>query len=154
MLLMGDKRHKTYLFAFIDDMSRLIAHAESYLSESLATYLQALRQALLKRGGCHASSISTTAQPSAPTTWKRSPPPWASPWPIHHPTCLRTGAKSKDFLSLIVEFDEFPQWCGNEVDHGHEDRDITVDFGSCPGGLEDAVKPFQAGVGLVGGPAA
>ncbi|CAO0824197.1 hypothetical protein DFAR_490009 [Desulfarculales bacterium] len=32
MLLVGDKRRKTYLFAFIDDMSRLIAHAEFYLS--------------------------------------------------------------------------------------------------------------------------
>lgn len=50
MVLVGDKRRKTYLFAFIDDMSRLIAHAEFYLSEGLTTYLQALRQALLKRG--------------------------------------------------------------------------------------------------------
>ncbi|CAO0821796.1 transposase [Desulfarculales bacterium] len=49
MLLVGDKRRKIYLFAFIDDMNRLIAHAEFYLSEGLTTYLQALRQALLKR---------------------------------------------------------------------------------------------------------
>ncbi|CAO0822811.1 hypothetical protein DFAR_320013 [Desulfarculales bacterium] len=27
MLLVGDKRRKIYLFALIDDMSRLIAHA-------------------------------------------------------------------------------------------------------------------------------
>ncbi|CAO0819907.1 transposase [Desulfarculales bacterium] len=32
MLLVDDKRRKGYLFAFIDDMSRLIAHAEFYLS--------------------------------------------------------------------------------------------------------------------------
>ncbi|CAO0819786.1 transposase [Desulfarculales bacterium] len=50
MLLVGDKRRKTYHFAFIDGMSFLIVHAEGYLSESLATYLQALRPALLKRG--------------------------------------------------------------------------------------------------------
>lgn len=50
LILAGDKRRKSYLFAFIDDMSRLITHAEFYLSEGLATYLQALRQALLKRG--------------------------------------------------------------------------------------------------------
>ncbi|CAO0824132.1 transposase [Desulfarculales bacterium] len=50
MFLMGDKRRKTYLFALIDGMNRLIAHAEFYLSEGLATYLQALRQALLKLG--------------------------------------------------------------------------------------------------------
>ncbi|CAO0819869.1 hypothetical protein DFAR_1150027 [Desulfarculales bacterium] len=74
MLLVGDKRRKTYLFAFIDDMSLLIVHAEGYLSESLATYLQALRPALLKRG-YHASFTPTMAQPSVPTTWKRSPPP-------------------------------------------------------------------------------
>ncbi|CAO0824576.1 transposase [Desulfarculales bacterium] len=50
MLLVGDKRRETYLFALIDGMSRLIVHAEFYLSEGLATYLPALRQALLKRG--------------------------------------------------------------------------------------------------------
>ncbi|CAO0819988.1 hypothetical protein DFAR_1260041 [Desulfarculales bacterium] len=32
LLLVGDKRHKIYLFAFIADMSRLIAHAAFYLS--------------------------------------------------------------------------------------------------------------------------
>ncbi|CAO0822679.1 hypothetical protein DFAR_3220010 [Desulfarculales bacterium] len=39
LLLVGDKQRETYLFAFIDDMSRLIAHAEFYFSEGLATYL-------------------------------------------------------------------------------------------------------------------
>ncbi|CAO0823128.1 hypothetical protein DFAR_340011 [Desulfarculales bacterium] len=34
-MLVGDKRHKTYLFALIDDMSRLAARAEFYLSEGL-----------------------------------------------------------------------------------------------------------------------
>ncbi|CAO0822920.1 transposase [Desulfarculales bacterium] len=50
MLLVDHKRRETYLFAVIDGTSRLIAHAEFYLSEGLATYIQALRQALLKRG--------------------------------------------------------------------------------------------------------
>jgi transposase InsO family protein len=49
-ILVGEKRKKTYLFAFIDDMSRLIPHAQFYLSEKLDSYLDALRQALLKRG--------------------------------------------------------------------------------------------------------
>jgi putative transposase len=44
------KNRKTYLFAFIDDMSRLICHAQFYLSENLNSYLDALRQALLTRG--------------------------------------------------------------------------------------------------------
>ncbi|CAO0821426.1 hypothetical protein DFAR_2330013 [Desulfarculales bacterium] len=43
MLLVDDKQRKTYLFAFIEDMSRLIAPTEFYLSEGLATYIQALR---------------------------------------------------------------------------------------------------------------
>jgi len=44
------KNRKTYLIAFIDDMSRLICHAQFYLSENLNSYLDALRQALLTRG--------------------------------------------------------------------------------------------------------
>jgi transposase InsO family protein len=50
MVMVGDKRRKTYLFAFIDDMSRLIPHAAFYVSENLDSYLGALRCALLKRG--------------------------------------------------------------------------------------------------------
>jgi putative transposase len=49
MRVEGRKR-KTYLFAFLDDMSRLITYAQFYLSEKLDSYLDALRQALLSRG--------------------------------------------------------------------------------------------------------
>jgi putative transposase len=41
---------KTYLFAFLDDHSRLLPHGQFYLSEGLDCYLDALKQALLKRG--------------------------------------------------------------------------------------------------------
>ncbi len=44
------KNRKTYLLAFIDDHSRLVPHAEFYLSESLAEYLRALEKAILTRG--------------------------------------------------------------------------------------------------------
>jgi transposase InsO family protein len=44
------KNRKAYLIAFIDDMSRLVCHAQFYLSETLNSYLDALRQALLTRG--------------------------------------------------------------------------------------------------------
>jgi len=44
------RSRKTFLFAFLDDMSRLVAHAQFYLSEGLESYLDALRQALLRRG--------------------------------------------------------------------------------------------------------
>jgi putative transposase len=44
------KLHKAYLFAFIDDRSRLIPHAAFYLHERLPSYLDALKEALAKRG--------------------------------------------------------------------------------------------------------
>ncbi len=46
----GGKKKKTYLFAFLDDMSRLICHAEFYLNEKVDSYIEALRKALKKRG--------------------------------------------------------------------------------------------------------
>jgi putative transposase len=46
-----DGRMRTaYLFAFLDDHSRLVPHAQFYLSEGLHSYLDALEQALLRRG--------------------------------------------------------------------------------------------------------
>ncbi len=44
------RQRKTFLFAFLDDMSRLIPHAQFYLNEGLESYLDCLRQALLRRG--------------------------------------------------------------------------------------------------------
>lgn len=44
------KMRKTYLFAFIDDMSRLIPHGEFYLNERIDCYIDALTKALSKRG--------------------------------------------------------------------------------------------------------
>ena len=44
------RKRKSYLIAVIDDHSRLIAHGKFYLSESLASYLEALESAFLKRG--------------------------------------------------------------------------------------------------------
>jgi putative transposase len=41
---------KAYLFAFIDDMSRLIPHGEFYLNERIDCYIDALTKALAKRG--------------------------------------------------------------------------------------------------------
>ena len=49
-LLVDGKLRKGYLFAFIDDMSRIIPHAEFYLHERLPSYLDALMKALAKRG--------------------------------------------------------------------------------------------------------
>ena len=44
------KLRKTYLIAIIDDHSRLIVYARFYLSEKLASYLEALENALATRG--------------------------------------------------------------------------------------------------------
>lgn len=49
-VLSEGKMKKAYLFAFIDDMTRLIPHAEFYLNEQLGSYLDALMKALVKRG--------------------------------------------------------------------------------------------------------
>jgi putative transposase len=46
----GGKLRKSYLFAFIDDCSRLVPHAEFYLNERIDSYCDALRKALRKRG--------------------------------------------------------------------------------------------------------
>jgi hypothetical protein len=40
------RMRKTYLFAFIDDMSRLIPHGEFYLNERIESYIDALTKAL------------------------------------------------------------------------------------------------------------
>jgi hypothetical protein len=44
------RRRKTYLIAFIDDHSRLVPHAEFYLSEALPFFLKAFQNALSTRG--------------------------------------------------------------------------------------------------------
>jgi putative transposase len=49
-VIVDDKQRKTYLTAFIDDHSRLIPHAEFFLSERLDNFLEAFRKALLMRG--------------------------------------------------------------------------------------------------------
>jgi len=50
-VVVGDRtKRKTYLIAFIDDATRVIAHAAFALSENTATFLPVLQQAILKRG--------------------------------------------------------------------------------------------------------
>jgi len=44
------RQRKSYLFAFIDDMSRLVCHGEFYLNERIDAYTDALQKALKKRG--------------------------------------------------------------------------------------------------------
>jgi transposase InsO family protein len=48
--LESGKSQRTYLFAFIDDASRLCPHAEFYPHERLEWFLRCLREALLSRG--------------------------------------------------------------------------------------------------------
>ena len=42
--------HKSYMFAIIDDHSRLITHAEFYLRENVECFLDCLKKAIRKRG--------------------------------------------------------------------------------------------------------
>ncbi|MEK7377215.1 MAG: DDE-type integrase/transposase/recombinase, partial [Candidatus Margulisiibacteriota bacterium] len=46
----GKRQRKAFLFAIIDDHSRLIVHAEFYLNEQLANFLDCLKKAIAKRG--------------------------------------------------------------------------------------------------------
>lgn len=45
-----EKKRKSYLIGFLDDHSRLLPHAQFYLSERLDSWLDGFRQALLTRG--------------------------------------------------------------------------------------------------------
>lgn len=49
-VLVGKRRRKTYLIAFLDDASRVICHAEFALSESTSAFLPVLKQAIMRRG--------------------------------------------------------------------------------------------------------
>lgn len=49
-VMVDGRQRKTYLIAFLDDHSRLIPQGEFFLSERLASWLIAFRQALLTRG--------------------------------------------------------------------------------------------------------
>ncbi len=46
----GGRQKKTYLIAILDDHSRLIVYGRFYLSETLSSYLDALENALTRRG--------------------------------------------------------------------------------------------------------
>jgi len=46
----GGKNRKAFLFAVIDDHSRLITHAQFFLTENLMSFLECLKTALAKRG--------------------------------------------------------------------------------------------------------
>jgi transposase InsO family protein len=50
MVMVNERQRKTYLIAFIDDHSRLIAFAQFYLSENLECFMDAFEKALAKRG--------------------------------------------------------------------------------------------------------
>lgn len=50
MVRVGEQLRKAYLFAIIDDHSRLITHAQFYLHENVEAYMDCLETALAKRG--------------------------------------------------------------------------------------------------------
>ncbi len=58
------RRRKTCLLAFIDDHSRLVPHAEFYLSDSIAAFVQALEEALAAHRPCRRSNTDRQAHVS------------------------------------------------------------------------------------------
>jgi putative transposase len=51
-VLVGGKKRKTYLIAFIDDATRVVPYAAFTLSENTAAFLPVLKEAVLRRGAC------------------------------------------------------------------------------------------------------
>ncbi len=49
-LTIGKRKCRTYLYFFIDDSSRVIPHAQFYLSESLSSLIDCFKHAIIKRG--------------------------------------------------------------------------------------------------------
>jgi putative transposase len=49
-VLVGGKKRKTYLIAFVDDATRVVPYAAFALSENTAAYLPVLKEAVLRRG--------------------------------------------------------------------------------------------------------
>ena len=50
MVMVNQRQRKTYLIAFLDDHSRMVPFAGFYLSENLASFMDAFEKALAKRG--------------------------------------------------------------------------------------------------------
>lgn len=46
----GNKKYKTYLFAYLDDASRLISHAQFYFAQNFDVLRHSFKEAVLKRG--------------------------------------------------------------------------------------------------------
>ncbi len=97
-VLVQGKRRKSYLIAFLDDHSRLLPHAQFYLSENLISWLDAFRQALLTRGLPRKLYVDK-APPSAPAISNGSVPSWGSRWFTPRPTPRRAAAKSSVFFA-------------------------------------------------------
>jgi putative transposase len=51
-VMVGGKKRKAYLIAFIDDATRVIPYAAFTLSENTAAFLPVLKEAVLRRGCC------------------------------------------------------------------------------------------------------
>jgi transposase len=68
MVVVEGKQRKSFLFAFIDDHSRLIPHGEFYLGENIVSFTDALKRPS-KNADSPASSMSTTAPTSGLIIW-------------------------------------------------------------------------------------
>src|SRR5271166_6546909 len=59
-----------------------------------------------------------------------------------------TEAAIAGFFDASSGFEQAPQWRCDEVDDGGERRDVAVAAGTCPGGLEETIEAFEAGVAV------
>jgi putative transposase len=103
-VLHGGKLRKTYLSAIIDDHSRLIAHGQFYLAETLENYLDCLWTALRKRESPE-SSMSITEHHLRRTGSNWDVLPLKSGCAMPDPTAPRERAKlNGSFAPFAVSF--------------------------------------------------
>jgi hypothetical protein len=58
------------------------------------------------------------------------------------------GIMKKWFFDVSNGIEEVSEGGCDQIDHGDESGGISVSARPCPCGLEEAVQPFEAGVGV------
>jgi hypothetical protein len=96
-----DQQRQTFLFAFLDDYSRLILHAQFYWNEQLPRLEDCFKRAIPSTGSGQASatvapwpSMWTKAKSTLPNSSIPFAPPWASSVSWAHPTTPKAEARS------------------------------------------------------------
>lgn len=88
----GGGKRPAFLYAILDDASRLVPHAQFYAHQGLESLLDCFRQAVAARGLPLRLYVDNAAS-ITPSNWPALRPPWASCWSTPHPISPRAGEK-------------------------------------------------------------